>query len=83
MKPCFEEPYALMRARTGLWERGAGNSPSPPSQVGQVQFSRILGRSRFAATITGHDVGLSPSSHDHHQNTIRKNNITARLVRVG
>ena len=22
-----------MRARTGLWERGAGNGPSPPGQV--------------------------------------------------
>jgi hypothetical protein len=37
----FEEPYALMRARTGLWERGAGNSPSPPgqAQIFGVSFS--------------------------------------------
>ncbi len=25
-----EEPYALMRARTGLWEPQAGNGPGPP-----------------------------------------------------
>jgi hypothetical protein len=25
-----EEPYALMRARTGLWEPWAGNCPGPP-----------------------------------------------------
>ena len=28
--PLFEEPYALMCARTGLWELGAGNRPGPP-----------------------------------------------------
>jgi hypothetical protein len=27
-----EEPYALMRARTGLWEPWAGNCPGPPGQ---------------------------------------------------
>jgi hypothetical protein len=26
----IEEPYALMRARTGLWEPWAGNCPGPP-----------------------------------------------------
>ena len=25
-----EEPYALMRARTGRWEPWAGNCPGPP-----------------------------------------------------
>ena len=25
-----EEPYALMRARTGLWEPWVGNDPGPP-----------------------------------------------------
>ena len=29
-KPCSEEPYALMRARTDLWEPGAGNRPGSP-----------------------------------------------------
>ena len=28
-----EEPYALMRARTGLWEPWAGNCPGPPGLV--------------------------------------------------
>ncbi|MFT7630270.1 MAG: hypothetical protein ACI87E_001276, partial [Mariniblastus sp.] len=28
--PWLEEPYALMCARTGLWELGAGNRPRPP-----------------------------------------------------
>jgi len=31
-KPSAEEPYALMRARTGLWEPGAGNRPGSPGQ---------------------------------------------------
>jgi hypothetical protein len=25
-----DEPYALMRARTGLWEPWVGNCPGPP-----------------------------------------------------
>ena len=28
-----EEPYALMRARTGLWEPWVGNDPGPPGQI--------------------------------------------------
>ena len=27
-----EEPYALMRARTGLWEPRVGNDPGPPGR---------------------------------------------------
>jgi len=29
--PCSEEPYALMCARTDLWEPWAGNRPGRPS----------------------------------------------------
>ena len=29
----IEEPYALMRARTGLWEPWAGNCPGPPGRT--------------------------------------------------
>jgi hypothetical protein len=28
----FEEPYALMRARTDLWEPRGSNLPGPPGQ---------------------------------------------------
>ena len=28
-----EEPYALMRARTGLWEPWVGNYPGPPCRA--------------------------------------------------
>lgn len=30
--PCSEEPYALMRARTDLWEPWAGNHPGRPGR---------------------------------------------------
>ena len=30
LTPCPEEPYALMRARTDLWEPWASNRPGPP-----------------------------------------------------
>jgi group II intron reverse transcriptase/maturase len=40
----FEEPYALMRARTDLWEPRGSNLPRPPGRVLKL-ISVILGKS--------------------------------------
>jgi len=32
----IEEPYALMRARTGLWEPWVGNDPGPPGLTAAI-----------------------------------------------
>ena len=43
--PSLEEPYALMWARTGLWEPWVRNHPRPPGPACRSRFSSML-RSR-------------------------------------
>ena len=41
----FEEPYALMCARTDLWELGEGVLPGPPGQFGLItEYNMIFDR---------------------------------------
>jgi hypothetical protein len=37
----FEEPYALMRARTDLWEPRGSNLPGPPGRGKNREWTRI------------------------------------------
>jgi hypothetical protein len=43
-----EEPYALMRARTGLWEPWAGNCPGPPGLI-SCASKRVSNRVHYEA----------------------------------
>jgi hypothetical protein len=37
-----EEPYALMWARTGLWEPWVGNDPRPPGPSARREIAAVI-----------------------------------------
>jgi hypothetical protein len=52
-KLLVEEPYALMRARTDLWEPWVGNDPGPPgpSALGVTDTQTVKGRYRTLSLV--------------------------------
>ena len=40
-KQCSEEPYAVMTARTDLWELWGSNHPEPPGHFARASHCRL------------------------------------------
>ena len=47
-KPSSDEPYAVMSARTGLWEAWVSNHPGPPGHLYLAKVSGVSNRWRAA-----------------------------------